>query len=157
MYVELPLGWRRLNGCGLKEKFKENHVLKLDRSVYGLKQSPKNSFKLLKGNLEKCGFRQSDFDSCLFISEKVACACYVDDCLFFAPKESDIHPGTDTFLWQLGTVPKYVVGILVSSFSFHDTVKNCFKIPKDKKNIIQTRVLCYWRERTYRHHHTNPI
>ena len=91
VYVELPLGWRRLNKFGgLKEKFRENHVLKLNRSVYGLKQSPKNFFKLLKSNLEKCGFRQSQFDSCLFISAKVICVCYVDDCLFFAPEESDI-------------------------------------------------------------------
>ena len=95
MYVDLPLGWRRLNGCGIKEKFKENHVLKLNRSVYGLKQSPKNFFKLLKGNLEKCGFHQSDFDSCLFISDKVICVCYVDDCLFFAPEESDIDAVID--------------------------------------------------------------
>ena len=66
-------------------------MLKLNRSVYGLKQSPKNFFKLLKGNLEKCGFHQSQFDSCLFISATVICVCYVDDCLFFAPKESDIN------------------------------------------------------------------
>ena len=90
VYVEPPLGWRRLNRLGLKENFKENHVLKLNRSVYGLRQSPKNFFNLLKGNLERCGFTQSEFDACLFISPKVICVCYVDDCLFFSPDEADI-------------------------------------------------------------------
>ena len=45
VYVDLPKGWRRLNELGgLKENFKADHVLKLKRSVYGLKQSPKNFF-----------------------------------------------------------------------------------------------------------------
>ena len=73
-----------------KEKFKEGHVLKLNRSVYGLKQSPKNFFELLKTNLESCGLKQSRLDPCLFIGPRVICVCYVDDCLFFAPSEMDI-------------------------------------------------------------------
>ena len=90
VYIEHPRGWRKLNRLGLKEKFKEGHVLKLNRSVYGLKQSPKNFFQLLKTNLESCGLKQSRLDACLFIGPKVICVCYVDDCLFFAPSESDI-------------------------------------------------------------------
>lgn len=90
VYIEHPRGWRKLNGLGLKEKFKEGHVLKLNRSVYGLKQSPKNFFKLLKTNLENCGLTQSRLDPCLFIGPKVICVCYVDDCLFFAPDDKDI-------------------------------------------------------------------
>jgi len=36
------------------------------------------------------GFKQSEADPCLFISEKVICLVYVDDTLFFSPYVSDI-------------------------------------------------------------------
>ena len=92
VYVNLPKGWRRLNQLGgLKEQFKADHVLKLKRSVYGLKQSPKNFFKLLKSNLLAVGFVQSSFDPCLFISPTVICVTYVDDCLFWSRTDSNIE------------------------------------------------------------------
>ena len=61
-------------------------VLKLKWSLYGLKQSPHNFYKHLKGQLESVGFVQSNVDACLFISEKVIVIVYVDDTLLFAPK-----------------------------------------------------------------------
>ena len=73
VYVELPRGWQTLNKIGIEEDFKKDHVLKLNQSLYGLRQSPRNFFMFLKGNLEKAGFRQSKMDPCLFISEKVVC------------------------------------------------------------------------------------
>jgi hypothetical protein len=75
---------------GISNPFKEGHVLKLKRSLYGMVQSPRNFFRHLKGNLLSCGFSQSDHDPCLFISEKVICLVYVDDCLFFAKDQQDI-------------------------------------------------------------------
>ena len=91
IFIRLPKGWRKLNALGgLKKSFKDDHVLKLNRSVYGLRQSPKNFFELLRDNLLNVGFRQSKFDPCLFISDQVICVTYVDDCLFFARNESDI-------------------------------------------------------------------
>jgi hypothetical protein len=66
------------------------HVYKLKKSVYGLCQSPLNFFQHLKDGLEARGFVQSKYDPCLFVSEKVICLCYVDECLFFARDGSDI-------------------------------------------------------------------
>jgi len=43
------------------------------------------------------GFKQSEVDPCLFISEKVICLVYVGDTLFFSSNESDI----DTVLKKL--------------------------------------------------------
>jgi hypothetical protein len=67
-------------------------VLKLNRSLYGLKQSPRcwNSkfTKVLKEN----GYVQSDADNCLFVrieNEKYsAIAIYVDDCLIIGNREN---------------------------------------------------------------------
>jgi hypothetical protein len=79
IYVAMPRG-----------KLKSGKVLKLLRSLYGLKQSPKNFFEHLKERLEYCGFEQSDSDPCLFVKPNCICLTYVDDCLFFAPHQDDI-------------------------------------------------------------------
>ena len=92
VYIDLPRGWHKLNEMGLPIKFKEGHVLKLQRSLYGLVQSPKNFFAHLKTTLlsEEVGFKQSEYDPCLFFSGSVICLVYVDDCLFFSPSQKDI-------------------------------------------------------------------
>ena len=70
---------------------KPGKVLHLKRSLYGLKQSPKNFFDHLKGKLLSLGFVQSPADPCLFIHDKMICITYVDDCLFAAPHGGDIE------------------------------------------------------------------
>jgi hypothetical protein len=64
--------------------------LKLKKSLYGLKQSPRNFFLHLKGKLQKVGFTQSENDPCLFMNYKVIYIVYVDDTLFYSPRESYI-------------------------------------------------------------------
>ena len=76
VYVECPRGFSSPGKC-----------LKLKKSLYGLKQSPRNFFEHLKSNLVKCGFQNNqELDPCLFISDKVICLVYVDDTLFYSPK-----------------------------------------------------------------------
>jgi hypothetical protein len=71
---------------------KPNTVLRLNKSLYGLKQSSLNWFNLIKSRLEACGLKQQlDVDPCLFIGKKVICLVYVDDTLFFAKSLSDIN------------------------------------------------------------------
>ena len=80
VYVEMPHGFA-----------KPGHVLKLKKSLYGLRQSPRNFFKFLKDKLERTGFRQAhEVDPCLFISDKVICLTYVDNCVMVAKNTSDI-------------------------------------------------------------------
>ena len=88
VYVSQPRGWQQLNRLGLKTPFREGHVMKLNRCLYGLKQSPKNWFLHLKERLESVGFTQSECDPCLFYQKDIICVCYVDDCIFFS-KESE--------------------------------------------------------------------
>ena len=80
VFVEMPRGFSQ-----------PRKVLKLKRSLYGLKQSPRNFFQFLKGNLERIGFRNNqDIDPCLFISDKCIVLVYVDDTLFYAPRQEYI-------------------------------------------------------------------
>lgn len=75
VYLEMPRGFGE-----------PGKVLKLKRSLYGLKQSPRNFFQHLKEKLEGIGFESAtDVDPCLFISNKVICLIYVDDTLFYSP------------------------------------------------------------------------
>jgi hypothetical protein len=81
VFVHMPRGFN-----------KPGKVLKLKRSLYGLRQSPRNFFQHLKSKLESIGFEANiDIDPCLFISEKVICLVYVDDTLFFSPREDFIN------------------------------------------------------------------
>ena len=80
VYVNMPRGFEE-----------PGHVLKLNKSLYGLRQSPKNWFDHLKTQLENVGFEQAiDVDPCLFISDRVICLVYVDDTLYFVPDMKDI-------------------------------------------------------------------
>ena len=90
VYISLPKGWEHLNKMGLLQPFKAGHVLKLNRSLYRMCQSPRKFFNHLKGNLIKSEFAQSKTDPCLFFTDKVVCVVYVDDCLFFSKDQKDI-------------------------------------------------------------------
>ena len=91
VYVDMLRGWQMFNQIGITENHKKNHVLKLNRSLYGLHQLPRNFFLYPKGNLEAVGFSQSQLDPCLFILGHVICVFYVDNCLFFAARKSNIE------------------------------------------------------------------
>jgi Reverse transcriptase (RNA-dependent DNA polymerase) len=85
VYVEMPRGFSQ-----------QGKVLRLKKSLYGLKQSPRNFFQHLKSKLESIGFEAAtDVDSCLFISDKVICLCYVDDTLLFSPEQKWIDEAID--------------------------------------------------------------
>ena len=79
VYVEMPRGFQ-----------KEGKVLKLLKSLYGLRQSPRLFWKYLTESMRKCGLEQSHLDPCLFIGEKIVAVAYVDDILFFSKDEADI-------------------------------------------------------------------
>ena len=80
VYIEMPRGFKE-----------EGKVLKLNKSLYGLKQSPRNFFLHLKSKLESIGFKNNEeVDPCLFVSDKVVCLVYVDDTLFYSSKQEYI-------------------------------------------------------------------
>jgi hypothetical protein len=81
MYVDMP-----------REFSESGKILKLKKSLYGLKQSLRNFFQFLKGKLKKISFESvMDIDPCLLISDKVICLVYVDDTLSYSPKPEYIN------------------------------------------------------------------
>jgi len=57
-------------------------VLKLFKSLYGLRQAPRTFFEKLRSGLLERGFEQSTFDLCLFMKEGMICVVYEDDTIF---------------------------------------------------------------------------
>jgi transposase InsO family protein len=66
-------------------------VLKLNKSLYGLKQSPRCWNKKFTQALKAAGYIQSEADNCLFVkyeSKRIAAiAIYVDDCILIGSQE----------------------------------------------------------------------
>jgi hypothetical protein len=85
VYIEMPQGVKQYDKNG-KPK-----VLTLNRTLYGLRQSPCAFWLYLAEKLERCGLKQSQLDPCLFICSCVICIVYVDDLLFWSPKEEYIY------------------------------------------------------------------
>ena len=74
VYVRLPPRY---------DASKPGTVLKLNRALYGLSESPKEWFTTLKQGLETIGFQASNGDPCLFFGHGIILLVYVDDCILF--------------------------------------------------------------------------
>ena len=61
-----------------------NHVLRLNKTLYGLCQSPRHFFTYLTERLVKQGLTQSSLDPCLFLAPDLMVIVYVDDLLVYA-------------------------------------------------------------------------
>ena len=79
VYVEMPRGYKE-----------DGYVFKLNKCLYGLRQSPKNFFEHLTAQMKSIGFWSSNTDSCLFIRKDCICISYVDDILVFALNDDTI-------------------------------------------------------------------
>ena len=73
VYVEMPLGFRKKGKC-----------LKLKKTLYGLRQSPRMFWKYLTKAMNDVGMVTSQFDPCMFIGDRVIVVAFVDDILFWS-------------------------------------------------------------------------
>lgn len=82
IYMKPPEGYNNVDG---------NHVFKLKKSLYGLKQSPLCWNRCISGWINKIGFKQSEADPCLYVKtqgkDKIILALYVDDGLIVYTSE----------------------------------------------------------------------
>ncbi|WVZ89176.1 hypothetical protein U9M48_035612 [Paspalum notatum var. saurae] len=73
---------------------KENLVCKLKKSLYGLKQSPRQWYKRFDSFMLCNGFKRSDCDSCVYLKtvngSTIYLLLYVDDMLIAAKEKSEI-------------------------------------------------------------------
>jgi hypothetical protein len=76
VFMELPIGFEAPDGENCK-----TYVLKLNKSLYGLKQAGYNWFAKLSNGLHNRGFMQSSINSCVFFGHKCIILTYVDDCI----------------------------------------------------------------------------
>ena len=76
VYVDLPLGFNT------KSKIGKRQVLKLNKTLYGLRQSPRAFWKYITKNLESCGLKQSKFDPCL-LSDLIICPLFMSMIYYF--------------------------------------------------------------------------
>ena len=72
VWVHLPRGFVSPKGPG--------HCLRLHRSLYGLRRSPKLWHETCLDGFKKLGFKQSAFDPCLLYKKGMMVIMYVDDC-----------------------------------------------------------------------------
>jgi hypothetical protein len=66
-------------------------MLKLKKSLFGLRQAPRTFFGELKQGLLERKWVQSQFDPCLFMKYGMICVVYVDDTIIGARQLSDIN------------------------------------------------------------------
>jgi hypothetical protein len=90
VYVEQPKGHERVGPNG------EPLVLKLNKCIYGLRQSSRCFFNYLKDILEDNDLKQSELDPCLFIGKKVIVVVYVDDLLLFSKDDAEFDKLIDS-------------------------------------------------------------
>ena len=83
VYIESPKGFER--------KDKKDMVLKLLKSLYGLRQAPKSFFDKLSSGLCERGFVQSELDKCLFMKKDMICVVYVDDTILAGPSSDALE------------------------------------------------------------------
>ena len=83
VFMEIPFGFE-------SEDTSRGYVLKLNKILYGLKQSSVNWFAILKKLFADRYYEQSDIGPCIFYRKDSISLCYVDDCIIITKKDSTI-------------------------------------------------------------------
>ncbi|CAM8957759.1 unnamed protein product [Rhodiola kirilowii] len=82
LYMKQPIGFI--------DKQKPEHVYFLQKSIYGLKQSPRQWKRKFNSCMLSLGFIRSQYDSCLYLKDVKSATplyvlLYVDDLLLICP------------------------------------------------------------------------
>ena len=85
VYVSLPAMFMDSNGIEGKDL-----VLRLKKSLYGLREAPKLWADFLAKGLYKAGFKPSDHDPGIYYGRGLVLAVYGDDVLLFGPNADEM-------------------------------------------------------------------
>ncbi len=120
IYVHQPQGFHRGNGNEV--------LLRLKRTLYGLKQSPWYFFEYITERLMKQGLSASKFDPCLFMNNALIVIIYVNDILIYGRSEVEINnlikqlKNDDIALHKEGSAEGYL-GVDIQKDGQHITLK----------------------------------
>ena len=89
IWMYLPSGFQ-VDGKTEAESSRK-YILKLHKSLYGLKQASFNWYEKLKDGLTVRGFTQSQIDPCLYLKKGMLIITYVDDCIIVGNSMLDIN------------------------------------------------------------------
>jgi hypothetical protein len=117
VYLELPAG---VNPVSVSDGDRRQYVLKLNKSLYGLKQAGYNWFEKVCEGLITRDFIQSQVDKCVFFWKDCIVLTYVDDCIILRKDMaiidaviSSLKEGHEDFeLVNQGSIDKYL-GLLI--------------------------------------------
>ena len=84
MYMDIP------RGCHIDGNNKD-HVLQLNKNLYGSKQAGKVWYNFLVQGLKKRGFQKSKADDCVFYKGSTIFVVYVDDAILLGPDPTSIN------------------------------------------------------------------
>ena len=114
VFMELPMG------CVGPSGDRKGHVLKLHKSLYGLKQASHNWFNYLGDALKDHGFIQSQVDQCIWYKENIVLLQYVDDLLIIgiddeiiATLKKELAEGKEKFIFTDGGPLESYLGLNV--------------------------------------------
>ncbi len=99
-----------------EEEYCKSFVLRLNKSLYGLKQARYNWFAKLSNGLQDRGFVQSSIVPCVFFNHNCIILTYVDDCIIIGDTHDwinalirSLHKGDENFvLRDEGSIDKYL-------------------------------------------------
>jgi len=117
VYMELPA---EVNPIDVSDGDRRRYVLKLNKSLYGLKQAGYNWFEKLREGLITRDFVQSQVNKCVFFRKDCIVLTYVDDCIILGKDMtivdsviSSLKEGHEEFeLVDQGSIDKYL-GLLI--------------------------------------------
>ena len=118
VYMELPAG---VNPINVSDEHRHHYVLKLNKSLYGLKQAGYNWFEKLKEGLITRDIIQNQVDKCVFFRKDCIILTYVDDCIILGKTMPNVdaviaslHVGPEKFqLIDQGSIDKYL-GLMIT-------------------------------------------
>ena len=88
IWMYLPVG---IQVDGVSEEVSDKqYILKLNKSLYGLKQASFNWFEKLRQGLLDRHFKPSAIDPCLYFKQGMIIIVYVDDCIIVGKSASEI-------------------------------------------------------------------
>jgi hypothetical protein len=89
LYMKLPAGFT-VPGRTITKQDRRDYVLKLEKNLYGQKQTGRVWYLHLRKNLLKLGFKPSHHDECVFYYGKTVFTLYTDDTILLGPEKDEI-------------------------------------------------------------------